>query len=213
MLVSQLASKDVKVVLTGDGADEIFGGYNRYIYTKSVWNKISFYPIPVRKLLANMIFLMTKENWSMVFKFIPGLNTRSNWGDYLHRGAEVITSENLFALYKSLVSTWKNPSDILIADEEHGNTINDLKKKFVDLNSIEKLMAIDCITYLLDDILVKVDRASMNFSLEARVPFLDHRVVEFAWKLPLKMKVGKQSKPILRQILKDKVPESLTKPS
>ncbi len=210
LLVSQFASKEVKVVLTGDGADEIFGGYNRYIFSRKIWGKISFYPMPVKKLLANIIFLMTKENWSTVLKKIPGLHTRSDWGDYLHRGAEVISSENLFSLYKSLVSTWKNPSDILLAAEESENTITELQNKFVDLNEIEKLMAIDCVTYLLDDILVKVDRASMNFSLETRVPFLDHRVVEFAWKLPLKMKLGKQSKLILREILKDKVPQNLT---
>lgn len=209
MLVSQLARKNVKVVLTGDGADEIFGGYNRYFFCKKIWEKLKFFPVPLRNMLSKIILAVPQKKWNSFLHYLPYLDKKHNWGTYLHRAAEVLSYNDIYALYMSLVSTWRNPGELILGQSLNENDTWNMGKSFSSLTSVERLMAMDCKTYLLDDILVKVDRASMYYSLETRVPFLDHRLVEFSWQMPESMKVGSTTKVLLRDILKDFVPMSL----
>ncbi|MDB9936372.1 asparagine synthase (glutamine-hydrolyzing) [Candidatus Pelagibacter sp.] len=209
-LVSELAKKKVTVSLSGDGGDELFCGYNRYIESNNLWKKLRLMPLPFRKNLASIIQSISPQTWNKLSKFVPGLNNHTNFGDKMHKGANVLDCKELSDLYYRLVSHWQNPSEIVLNSKEPGTILTDYKPEFPGLNSVQKMMALDCMTYLPDDILVKVDRAAMATSLETRAPFLDHRIVEYAWKIPqsLKLKNGK-SKWILREILHKYVPKNL----
>lgn len=213
-LVSKLARQQVTVSLSGDGGDELFGGYNRYFLGQSVWNKLRLLPPPIRKSMANMITGISADRWTQILeKLSPVLpaNLRfGNSGDKLHKLAGVLASSTSENLYLGFVSQWHNPSDVVLASREPTTILTDLKQ-WPDLSEfIHRMMLMDTLTYMPDDILTKVDRAAMSLSLETRVPFLDYRIVEFAWQLPLSMKVRNgQGKHILRQILYKYVPESL----
>ena len=133
-----------------------------------------------------------------------------SWGDKLHKGAGVIGSKNLNDLYMRLVSNWQDPSSVVIGSEEHQSRFSTDDSLLAGLDDITKMMAVDMVSYLPDDILVKVDRAAMGVSLETRVPFLDHDVFEFASKIPLEMKLKKGvGKTVLRDILYKYVPKDL----
>ena len=155
-----------------------------------------------RSPLSKIILSMPKSNWSKIINLILMSKNGYDWGRLLYKGADVITARNISEVYRYLVSTWRNPENVMIGYESSVDPIDKFGNNFNDLRPTEKLMAMDVVTYLLDDILVKVDRAAMNFSLETRAPFLDHRVVEYAAGLPFEMKINKDTKRILRQILK-----------
>ena len=134
----------------------------------------------------------------------------ANLGDKLHKGADVMDARNLDELYMYFISHWNNPSSIVLDVVEPPTILNGLRPDMKGLDDIEKMMVLDGLSYLPDDILVKVDRAAMGVSLESRIPFLDHRVVEFAWKLPKTFKYRDQTtKWILRQVLYKYVPPEL----
>ncbi|MBP4046236.1 asparagine synthase (glutamine-hydrolyzing) [Chromobacterium violaceum] len=212
-LVSKLAKKHVTVSLSGDAGDELFSGYTRYTLTKNLWNKIAWMPSGLRDISAGLIRSASPDAWNKfghtARSIIPANLKLSNFGDKIHKGADVIGAKSINDLYLGLVSHWRNEGVVLGAQDLptflKGNS-PDLGK----LDDIQKMMALDAITYLPDDILVKVDRAAMSVSLEGRVPFLDHRVVEFAWRLPMSLKqrdgVGKWA---LRQVLYRHVPKEL----
>ena len=131
-------------------------------------------------------------------------------GDKIHKGANVLASDSADALYLALVSHWDDPASVVIGGLEPPTLLRGHAPAFQDLDNVERMMALDMLTYLPEDILVKVDRAAMGVSLESRVPFLDHRVVEFAWRLPRSMKLrAGQTKWVLRQVLHRHVPEAL----
>ena len=133
-----------------------------------------------------------------------------SWGDKLQKGAGVLGSEDLTNLYQGLVSNWQDPSSVVIGGLEHGNTFSADVQLRSELNDIEKMMAIDLVSYLPDDILVKIDRAAMGVSLETRVPFLDHHIIEFASQIPLSMKLNNGGgKAILKDVLYGYVPREL----
>jgi asparagine synthase (glutamine-hydrolysing) len=134
----------------------------------------------------------------------------SNIGNKLHKAAGVLASRSPDALYRSVVSQWHDPESVVIGGYEPPTLLEGDAPALKGLNSIQRMMALDMLTYLPDDILVKVDRAAMGVSLETRAPLLDHRVVEFAWNLPQTMKLcdGK-TKWVLRQVLCRHVPEAL----
>ena len=209
-LVSELAKKQVSVSLSGDGGDELFCGYNRYVESNSLWKKLRLLPLPLRKILALMIQSISPQNWNKLSQLTPILNSYANFGDKMHKGANVLDCKELSDVYYRLVSHWQNPNEIVLNSKEPETFLTGNKLKFTGLNSQQKMMALDCITYLPDDILVKVDRASMASSLETRNPFLDHRIIEYTWKIPqsLKLRNG-QSKWILREILHKYVPKNL----
>lgn len=214
-LVSQMTREHVSVSLSGDAGDELFGGYNRYFWANRIWNKLKMFPTPIRKAMAQGLRYMSAERWDSMYNAIEGLLPASaritNPGDKTHKLAEILTAGSAEAIYHRLVSHWKQPEEIVINASEPSTILTDRTDwpDFSDFNHL--MMYLDTMSYLPDDILTKVDRAAMGVSLETRVPFLDHRVVEFAWKLPLHMKIRDgQGKWILRQVLERYVPRELT---
>ncbi len=209
-LVSQLAKQHVTVSLSGDAGDELFCGYNRYQLTASLWGKISTIPLPMRRLAAKGITAISPAVWDSLGRMIPGSARWSALGDKLHKGAGVLSSRSVDELYLGMVSLAQNPADCVIDGVEPPTHLTGLRPELGELNTVERMMALDTISYLPDDILVKVDRAGMGVSLEGRVPFLDHRIVEFAWSLPLEYKLREgQTKWPLRQVLYRHVPREL----
>lgn len=213
-LISQLARKHVKVSLSGDGGDELFGGYNRYFWVPNIWRRLRWMPAPVRSLLSNLIIHVSPVSWDAVFKMMTGL-LPDDWhyfspGDKIHKLAEILDKKCPEDIYFALVSHWERPAELVLNSCEPRSLISDSQQS-LKLSEFEKrMMYMDLISYLPDDILVKVDRAAMGVSLETRVPFLDHRVVELAWQLPLSYKIKqKQGKWILRQVLYRYVPKQL----
>ena len=209
-LVSQLAKHHVTVSLSGDGGDELFCGYNRYDLTSQLWKKISQIPIPMRALLAKFIIGVSPESWELLGRMIPGSKKYKYFGDKLHKGANVLTSSTLIDLYLGMVSQINNPLDWVVGGYEPSTIMTGNLSFLSDLGDVEQMMLLDTISYLPDDILVKVDRSSMGASLEGRVPLLDHRIYEFVWTLPLsyRLREGKTKWP-LRQILYKYVPKEL----
>lgn len=212
-LVSQLARQQVKVSLSGDAGDELFAGYSRYALAQNLWARLGNTPATLRGLGASCIKALPAGAWNtFATPFRPLLPVKwreANLGDKMQKGAALLAADSLDALYLKLVTHWE-PTKIVIGASEppthlHGNVL-----PLVGLDAIQRMMALDTITYLPDDILAKVDRAAMGVSLETRIPFLDHRVVEFAWRLPQDMKlrdgIGKW---VLRQVLYRHVPQAL----
>ncbi len=209
-LVSQLAKRSVTVSLSGDAGDELFGGYNRYLWMR----KVQRVPSLIRKLLAGGITALSPAQWDKIYNMVLPLLPRSLQmslpGVKMHKLAPVLTMGSMGAIYKQLTSTWTNPGELVSG----GHETFDIADKWDTLSDFcpheHRMMALDLLTYLPDDILCKVDRAAMGVSLETRMPFLDHRVVEFAWQLPLQMKIRDgQGKWILRQLLYKYIPEKL----
>ena len=213
-LVSHMARQQVTVSLSGDAGDELFGGYNRYVVTSRMWGRLSLMPVGIRSLMANLITSVPPRKWNAlakaVFSVLPKRKGVVNWGANLHKGAGVMASSSVAELYRGLVSHWPDPSSLVIGATEPVTVITDMARQPVVNCDVERMMALDMLSYLPDDILTKVDRAAMGVSLETRVPFLDHRVVEFAWRLPLEYKlrdgIGKWA---LRQVLYKYVPKEL----
>ena len=210
-LVSQLASKDVKVALSGDGGDELFCGYNRHLISKKFSNILNFIPFSLRSVLSYGIKSISPKNWNKISKFFPGLNNYSNFGDKIYKGANALEAKTFNDLYYIICSNWQNPTDIVINSNEPGSLLNKLKSELNSLNGQQQMMVLDFLTFLPNDILVKVDRAAMANSLETRAPFLDHKLIEFVWQIPhsLKYRNG-QGKWILRKILNQYIPKNLT---
>ena len=213
-LVSQLARQQVTVSLSGDAGDELFCGYNRYLLTHKLWQKLSLLPAGSRRLAARGLTAISPPSWNALLGpvqgLLPGSLRQANLGDKLHKAAGVLAAGSVDALYLGLVSHWDDPASIVIGGTEPPTLLTSNAPALDGLDDIQRMMALDALTYLPDDILVKVDRAGMGVSLETRVPFLDHRVVEFAWTLPQSMKlrdgVGKW---VLRQVLYRHVPKEL----
>ena len=213
-LVSQLARRHVTVSLSGDGGDELFAGYNRYLLGESVWNKIGWMPKASRAVAAGALTTVSPRAWDRAFTglkaFLPSRLHQRTPGDRLHKLAEILTVHDPEAMYMNIVSHWKQPARLVKGATEPRTILTDAGQWANLPRFIQRMMYLDTVTYLPDDILVKVDRASMGVSLEARVPFLDHRVVEFSWKMPLSWKIRDgESKWPLRQILYKHVPRDL----
>jgi asparagine synthase (glutamine-hydrolysing) len=214
LLVSQLTRQHVTVSLSGDAGDELFCGYNRYLIGNQAWGKLSRLPIAMRMLMARSILALSPAVWNRVLgplgRVLPGKLAQANVGDKMHKGASVLAARSPVELYRLLLSNWRNPSDLVLGATEHGTVLTDPALQPQTDHFVHQMMALDMLSYLPDDILVKVDRAAMGVGLETRVPMLDHRVVEFAWSLPLNYKlrngVGKWP---LRQVLDRYVPREL----
>jgi len=217
--VSQAAKKEVTVSLSGDAGDELFGGYNRYLMAPSLWKKINFLPFKIRKLLGASLRAVPINFWDKIGDIYNLTQIESKGinrlGDKISKTALRLKNINsIDALYKSLVTEWPNPDCLvkggLKTSSELINLINDeLPKQGLD-SSESRMMYWDTISYLPDDILCKVDRAAMANSLETRVPFLDHRVVELAQRIPIEFKIkNKIGKMAIRNILYKSVPKEL----
>lgn len=213
-LVSQLARQHVTVSLSGDAGDELFAGYNRYQLTADTWAKLSRIPRPIRQWAAKAITSVSPASWNRIAStlksVIPAFGQWANMGDKLHKGAGVMASHSAADLYLGMVSGWQHPTDVIIGGTEPPTFLTGYLPDLSHLSTVERMMVLDLLTYLPDDILCKVDRAAMGVSLESRVPFLDHRVVEFAWSVPLEYKLrDNQTKWVLRQVLYRHVPKEL----
>ncbi|MES2662032.1 MAG: asparagine synthase (glutamine-hydrolyzing) [Pseudomonadota bacterium] len=212
-LVSQMTRQHVTVSLSGDAGDELFAGYNRYLLTSAIWRKVGKLPSTARHILSRFLLSISPNKWAQVLNsmdfLLPKRARFSQPGDKLHKFAEILNVDSPEAIYHKLVSQWKNPEEIVLGAKEPV-TIH-TSNEFSHLKNLEqRMMALDTLSYLPDDILTKVDRAAMGVSLETRVPFLDHRVVELAWRLPMHLKIRNgQSKWILRQVLYKYVPKTL----
>lgn len=212
-LVSALARDHVTVALSGDGGDEVFAGYNRYLYTAELWNKISKLPKPLRAAAARTLTAVPPTAWTKMGDaarpILPRLARVGRLGDKVHKGASLLTCDSSDELYRHMVSQWRDPCSAVIDGEEPASEYM-IAANLAELGQVERMMARDLVGYLPDDILVKVDRAAMAVSLETRIPFLNQDVIEFAWRLPFDFRLRRgRTKWILRKLLHRHVPDAL----
>jgi asparagine synthase (glutamine-hydrolysing) len=213
-LVSQLARPHVTVSLSGDAGDELLGGYDRYLSASAIWKKIGWLPRLGRSTLAHAIKKISPSRFDQLDDFIswiiPGKTHSTRTGDRALKLADLLSASDREFIYKYFFWHWKSPGDVVICHQEPPTMLTNSQDIDFAGSFENKMMYLDAMSYLPDDILVKVDRAAMGVSLETRVPFLDHRVIEFAWRLPLALKIRNgQGKWILRQVLYKYVPKQL----
>ncbi|HET9909622.1 MAG TPA: asparagine synthase (glutamine-hydrolyzing) [Anaerolineales bacterium] len=203
-LVSKLARESVTVSLSGDGGDELFGGYNRYFNSLNVWSLVGNIPFPVRKVAGAVFDQASKVEWHKITSH-GRLSTR------FYHLSEITKMRSADELYWRFSSNWEQPRQVVVDGREPPAFHMAPENAHLLPEFAQRMMYLDFNTYLPDDILVKLDRASMATSLEGRVPLLDdHRVVEFAWRLPLHMKIRSgKGKWILRQVLHQYIPQKM----
>lgn len=214
-LLSKLSRDYVTVALTGDGGDELFGGYNRHVVGSSIWSKLAKVPLSVRVSLSDKLLSLNLNKFDEIlaplFSMLPAKFSYNNLGEKLYKLSIVCRAKSKEDFYDTLTSCWKNPAELVLFEQELSVILNSAKKFPQHLSIEEGMMYLDTENYLPNDILVKVDRAAMAVSLETRIPFLDAQVVEEALQMPLQYKIrhGK-GKWCLRQLLNKRVPEKLT---
>jgi asparagine synthase (glutamine-hydrolysing) len=213
-LVAAMARQHVTVSLSGDGADELFGGYSRYFLGPRIWRTIRPVPRPLRRLAAGAVRGVPPRTWDALVRGLGRLGPKAlatgSPGDRLHKLADVFEIGSAEALYDHLVAYWRNPEDVVVGGNSAAG-FPAVKLSRREVGGLEPwMMYTDLVTYLPDDIMVKVDRASMAVALESRAPYLDHRMVEFSWRAPMRAKirdgVGKQ---LMRTLLYRHVPREL----
>ena len=209
-LVSEMTRRHVTVALSGDGGDEIFAGYNRYFWAESLWGRLGWMPSALRRGTAAALRLPPPGFWDRLFQAVSPRWRPGQAGDKVYKLADILTLTDSDALYRRRISLWQQPESLVLGSTESKGVLWDGEVTREIPSFLERMQFMDMATYLPDDILTKVDRASMAVSLEARVPLLDHRVVEFAWRLPRSMKIRNgESKWLLRQVLYKHVPRNL----
>jgi asparagine synthase (glutamine-hydrolysing) len=206
-LVSHLTRRHVTVSLSGDGGDELFAGYPRYELAARLWRRIARVPMPLRRTVACMLGAPSTRRWDRLLSVLPGARHSALTGRRVHRAAQLLATDDLGSMYQRLMSQWQ-PEDGLV----HGTSTTALPLRHWDARAapLQAMRQWDICQYLPDDLLAKVDRASMSASLESRAPLLDHRVVELAFALPERALVRDGTmKWVLREVLYRHVPRSL----
>lgn len=213
-LVSQMAKQQVTVALSGDGGDELFGGYNRYLASRKVWGPVQGLPFMLRHATAGLLRALPPATWNKIFEttkpLLPKRLHLSMPGEKARKLADVLSLSDGHAYYHQLCSHWNDPTSVVVGATEPQTLVTN-STAWPKTDSLEHaMMAMDAQTFMTDDVLAKVDRAAMAVSLETRVPMLDHRVIELAWKMPLDYKIRDgQGKWLLRQVLYRHVPKEL----
>jgi len=213
-LISALARKHVTVALSGDGGDELFVGYNRYLHAQKRWRLIESIPIKFRKIISELIMSIPINVFEKTYKgfefFVQGKPRIPQFSEKLQKAAQTISVSDQNQLFKRLVSIIYMPERYLCSGTEYTSIIDDWSLRKGNSEFVSTMQKLDLLTYLPDDLLLKVDRASMAVSLETRVPFLDHDIVEFVMNLPLEFKLkDDQGKYLLRKILYKYVPKEI----
>ncbi len=212
-LVSRCARQSVTVALSGDGGDELFAGYPRYAWGEKVSDFTSLIPAPLRSLMGQGLDAIPSRFWKTALdttkELFPSITTGNNPEEKIRKLSELIKETNPREVYRTLVTQWPSPRDVIGKTEVWpGGRAAEIPPQAKHL--IDQMMYWDQATYLCDDVLTKVDRASMAVGLEVRVPLLDHRVVELAWSFPKEWKLhGGVTKYLMRQVLDKHVPRAL----
>lgn len=209
-IVSELAKTQVTVSLSGDGGDELFFGYSRYFQVHSWWRKLRLIPLPLRQLMTSTLINIPDTLLNIMLTILPSRYTAEHIRDRIPKFARLINASDWLSFYDRVITQGNYPKPLVLNSYNSTDFLKPYKQKIEGLSEPKKMMYLDTLLYLPDDILTKVDRATMAVSLEARVPFLDHRLVELAWRIPFKYKFrNKQGKWILREVLHRYVPKSL----
>lgn len=209
-LVAEMTRKHVTVALSGDGGDELFAGYNRYIWAEKLWSHLAPIPAPLRGLAASILGSVPAGAANFLAGLAPAKLRPIRPHEKIAKLAEILRLDGIDAVYRRLISQWPDPSRIVRDATEELGPLADPALAADMPESVARMQLIDSVTYLPDDILAKVDRATMATSLEGREPLLDHRLFEFAWSLPPSFKLrGGVGKWPLREILKRHVPAEL----
>lgn len=210
IIVSELTKQQVTVALTGDGGDEVFAGYNRYTLGLRLAKQISRLPKSARRMASVLASAAPEALLNSLGALAPAGYRRPQAGTKIRELARMAAGDDANAFYRSLVTHWPEPNALVRGGREYLGALWDLSLVDDLPDDLDRMQVMDMLTYLPDDILVKMDRASMSVGLEVRVPLLDHRLVELAWRLPQDAKIRDgQSKWVLREILAKRVPRQM----
>lgn len=213
LLVCEVARRDVTVALSGDGGDEVFAGYNRYLYGRSVIGRAERWPVAARRAIAGPASLVSAGGWDRGYRaaarVLPGRRERLV-GEKVTKLLALMRERDAEGMYRSLMSAWPRPTDVVAADPGPLDPLGVAFRTRPGYDLLARMQLADQLGYLPDDLLAKVDRVSMAVGLEVRVPLIDHNVVALSWRLPASAKIRDGvTKWILREVLYRRVPKEL----